>query len=130
MVNRLGALSHARHECPREKDRFPPAGTRSADPLTQFTSWAFTKRAMDSGLVASWAGPTGDCFDNAVVESFWARIHVELLDRRRWRTRVELATAIFEYILIFHNRKRRHSSLTMRSPIEFEMMRAYPSAVA
>lgn len=110
--------------------RRPEAGALiHSDHGTQFTSWAFTKRALDSGLVPS-MGSIGDCFDNAVVESFWARMQVELLDRRRWRTRVELATAIFEYIEIFHNRKRRHSSLGMRSPIEFEKMHTYPSAVA
>lgn len=50
-------------------------------------------------------GSVGDCFDNAVVEAFWARMQVELLNRRRWRTRVELANAIFEYLEIFHNRR-------------------------
>ena len=47
-------------------------------------------------------GSVGDCFDNAVIESFWSRMQVEPLDRRRWRTRVELANAIFEYLEIFH----------------------------
>ena len=45
---------------------------------------------------------------------------VELLDRRRWKTRIELANAIFEYLEIRHNRRRRHSALGWRSPIEFE----------
>ena len=58
--------------------------------------------------------------DNAVVESFWARMQVELLNRQRWRTRIELANAIFEYLEIFHNRQRRHSALGMRTPIEYE----------
>jgi putative transposase len=75
-------------------------------------------------------GSIGDCFDNAVIESFWARMQVELLDRQRWRTRLELANAIFEYLEIFHNRKRRHSALRMRSPVEFEMMNPYPNQVA
>ena len=57
-------------------------------------------------------------------------MQVELLNRRRWRTRVELANAIFEYLEIFHNRKRRHSALGMRTPAEFEKMHAYPSEVA
>jgi hypothetical protein len=48
-----------------------------------------------------------------MMESFWARMQVELLNRRRWRTRLELANAIFEYLEIFHNRQRRHSSLGM-----------------
>jgi hypothetical protein len=58
--------------------------------------------------------------DNAVIESFWSRMQVELLDRRQWRTRVELANAIFEYLEIFHNRQRRHSALGMLTPVEFE----------
>jgi transposase InsO family protein/transposase-like protein len=112
------------------ENRRPPSGALiHSDHGTQFTSWAFTRRALDSGLVAS-MGSIGDCFDNAVVESFWARMQVELLDRRRWKTRVELSNTIFEYIEIFHNRNRRHSSLGMQSPIEFEKMHAYPSAVA
>jgi len=90
-----------------------------SDQGTQFTSWAFTRRALDSGLVPS-MGSVGDCFDNAVIESFWSRMQVELLDRQRWRTRVELATAIFEYLEIFHNRQRRHSALGMLTPVEFE----------
>jgi transposase InsO family protein len=65
-------------------------------------------------------GSVGDCFDNAVVESFWARMQVELLNRQRWRTRIELANAIFEYLEIFHNRQRRHSALGMHTPIEYE----------
>jgi transposase InsO family protein len=90
-----------------------------SDQGTQFTSWAFTRRAIDSGLLPS-MGSVGDCYDNAVIESFWSRMQVELLDRQRWRTRVELANAIFEYLEIFHNRQRRHTSLGMLTPIEFE----------
>ena len=93
-----------------------------SDQGTQFTSWAFTRRAIDSGLLRS-MGSVGDCFDNAVMESFWSRVQVELLDRKRWSTRVDLAHAIFEYLEIFHNRQRRHSSLGMLSPVEFEARR-------
>jgi transposase InsO family protein len=50
----------------------------------------------------------------------WSRMQVELLNRRRWRTRVELANAIFDYLEIFHNRQRRHSALGMLTPIQFE----------
>jgi transposase InsO family protein len=91
-----------------------------SDQGTQFTSWAFTRRAIDSGLLPS-MGSVGDCFDNAMMESFWSRMQVELLDRKRWSTRVELASAIFEYLEIFHNRQRRHSSLSMLTPVEFEV---------
>jgi putative transposase len=65
-------------------------------------------------------GSVGDCFDNAMIEAFWSRMQVELLDRRRWRTRGELANAIFEYLEVFHNRQRRHSALGMLTPLEFE----------
>jgi transposase InsO family protein len=65
-------------------------------------------------------GAVGTCFDNAMMESFWSRVRVELLDRRLWSTRLELATALFEYLEIFHNRQRRPSSLSMLTPVEFE----------
>jgi transposase InsO family protein/transposase-like protein len=112
-----------------ENRRPSPGALIHSDHGTQFTSWAFTRRALESGLVAS-MGSIGDCFDNAVVESFWGRMQVELLNRRRWKTRVELANAIFEYLEIFHNRKRRHSALGMQTPIEFEKMHTHPSEVA
>ena len=90
-------------------------------------SWAFTRRAKDSGLVAS-MGSIGDCYDNSMIESFWSRMQVELLNRKHWRTRIELANAIFDYLEIWHNRQRRHSALGMLSPIQFETQT--PSTVA
>ena len=100
-------------------NRQPDRTVIHSDQGAQFTSWAFTHRARQSGLVPS-MGSVGDCYDNAVAESFWARMQVELLNRQRWRTRIELANAIFEYLEIFHNRQRRHSALGMRTPIEYE----------
>lgn len=91
-----------------------------SDQGTQFTSWAFTNRVIDAGLLPS-MGSVGDCYDNALMESFWSRVQVELFDRKRWTTRVELATALFEYLEVFHNRQRRHSSLGMMTPVEFEL---------
>jgi len=93
-----------------------------SDQGVQFGSWAFTKRARDSGLLAS-MGSIGDCYDNAMIESFWSRMQVELLDRKNWNTRPELADAMFEYLEIWHNRKRRHSQLRWLTPIEFERNR-------
>jgi hypothetical protein len=55
------------------------------------------------------------------------RMQTELLDRKRWRTRLELANAIFEYLEIFHNRQRRHSSLGMLTPIEYERLYVAPN---
>jgi putative transposase len=100
-----------------------------SDHGVQFTSWAFTQRARDSGLVPS-MGSIGDCYDNAMIESFWGRMQTELLNRRRWRTRIELANAIFEYLEIFHNRQRRHSALGMLTPIEYELRSATALPVA
>jgi transposase InsO family protein len=96
--------------------------TIHSDQGVQFASWAFTDRAKASGLVPS-MGSVGDCYDNAMIESFWSRMQVELLDRKRWKTRVELANAIFDYLEIWHNRQRRHSQLAMLTPIEFERNR-------
>jgi len=53
-----------------------------------------------------------------------------LLDRKRWKTRIELANAIFDYLEIFHNRQRRHSALGMRTPIEFELLHHTTQPVA
>ncbi len=102
------------------EQRRPPVGAViHSDQGTQFTSWAFTERALESGLVPS-MGSVGDCYDNAMIEAFWSRMQVELLDRRRWKTRLELTNALFEYLEIFHNRNRRHSSLGMLTPVEYE----------
>lgn len=100
--------------------RRPEPGTLiHSDQGVQFASWAFTDRAKASGLVPS-MGSVGDCYDNSMIESFWSRMQVELLDRKRWNTRIELANAIFDYLEIWHNRQRRHSQLGMLSPIQFE----------
>jgi transposase InsO family protein len=85
----------------------------------QFTSWAFSQRVRDAGIAPS-MGAVGSPYDNAMVESFWGRMQVELLNRRRWKTRIELATAIHDYIEHFHNTRRRHSALGMLTPAEAE----------
>ena len=69
-------------------------------------------------------GTVGDAFDNAMIESFWARLQTELLDRKKWKTRLELTAALFDYLEIFHNRTRRHSCLGMLTPIEYERLHA------
>jgi transposase InsO family protein len=66
-------------------------------------------------------GTIGDGLDNAMMESFWSSMQIELLDRKRWKTRTELANAIFDYIEIFYNRQRRHSGLDYEPPIAYEL---------
>ena len=90
-----------------------------ADHGVHFTSWSFTERIRDAGLMSSF-GSVGAAFDNAMMESFWSSMQNELLDRKKWRTRLELTNAIFDYIEVFYNRQRRHSSLDYVSPVEFE----------
>jgi putative transposase len=74
-------------------------------------------------------GTAGDCFDNAMAESFFATLQTELLDRHYWSTRRQLQTAIFDFIEAFYNPSRRHSSLGYLSPVTYEKMhRAVPAA--
>ena len=89
-----------------------------SDRGTQFTSWAFSDRLLTAGIAPS-MGAVGTAADNAMMESFWGRMQVELFNRRRWKTRIELATGIHDY-LQFHNTRRRHSALGMRTPTEIE----------
>ncbi len=86
----------------------------------QFTSEGFGEKIRSAGLLPSF-GAVGDDLDNAMMESFWSSMQIELLNRQRWKTRVELANAIFDYIEIFHNRQRRHSALGYLTPIENEL---------
>ncbi len=118
VTNALGMAIDARH---------PDGATViHSDQGTQYGSWAFTRRAQEAGLLPS-MGAVGTCFDNAPMESFWSRVQVELLDRQVWFARLELATALFEYLEIFHNRHRRHSSLGMLTPFEFEARQGAPA---
>jgi putative transposase len=86
---------------------------------TQYTSWAFGRRLRAAGLLGS-MGSVGDAFDNAVAESFFGTLQLELLDRQSWSTREELASAIFEWIECFYNPTRRHSHCGMLSPVDYE----------
>lgn len=67
-------------------------------------------------------GTIGDCFDNAPMESFRGSMQIELLNRQKWMTYVELSTAMADYIVNFYNPQRRHSSLDYYTPDEFEAL--------
>jgi putative transposase len=75
-------------------------------------------------------GTVGDALDNAMAESFFGTLQLELLDRRTWETRAELAQAIFEYIEVFYNPRRRHSSIGYHRPSTTKPATAPPEAVA
>jgi putative transposase len=89
-----------------------------ADHGTRYTSWAFGQRLRQAGLLGS-MGTVGDALDNAVAESFFASLQTELLDRHHWTTRKQLAQAIFEWIEVFYNQQRRHSTLGMLTPVTY-----------
>lgn len=100
--------------------RRPPDGLiHHSDRGTQYTSLAFGRRCRESGIAQS-MGSTGDAYDNAMAESFFASLETELIDRHSWRTRADARLAVFDYIEAFYNPIRRHSSLGQISPAEFE----------
>ena len=87
---------------------------------SQYTSFAFGKRLQQAGILGS-MGSVGDALDNAVAESFFSTLQVELLDQKKWATQSKLRLAIFNYIEVFYNRQRLHSILGYLSPLAFEM---------
>jgi putative transposase len=93
---------------------------------SQYTSFAFGRRLAASELVAS-MGTVGDALDNAVAESFFATLECELLDRHAWPTKAGLRTAIFDFIEVFYNRQRRHSTLDYHPPTTYEQHHPQPN---
>ncbi|MCF6768229.1 IS3 family transposase, partial [Thiotrichales bacterium 19S11-10] len=78
-------------------------------------------RLKQHGLVCSMSS-SGNCYDNAVMESFYHSLKVELIYDQRYKSRDEAKRAIFDYIEIFYNRQRLHSTLGYKSPVEYEMV--------
>ena len=103
--------------------RKPAAVIHHSDQGTQYTSIAFGLRCREAGVRPS-MGSVGDCFDNAMCESFFATLECELLDRRRFKTQVEGRMAIFDFIEGWYNPHRRHSGLEYLSPLEYERVHA------
>jgi len=94
-----------------------------SDHGSQFTAWAFGQRLRAVGILPS-MGSIGDCYDNSMMESFWGTLQLEVLNTKTWKTRDELANAIFEWIECWYNPERRHSRIGMLSPTEFEARNA------
>jgi putative transposase len=101
------------------EQRRPEGVIHHSDQGTQYTSIAFGLRCRKAGVRPS-MGSVGDCFDNAMCESFFATLECELLDRRRFKNHEEARRAIFEFLEGWYNLHRRHSSLGYLSPAEFE----------
>ena len=99
--------------------RRPAEVIHHSDQGTQYTSIAFGTRCRQAGVRPS-MGSVGDCFDNAMAESFFATLECELLERRSFRTQAEARMAIFDFIEGWYNPHRRHSALGYQSPIDYE----------
>ena len=102
--------------------RRPEPGTVvHSDRGSVYTSWAFGHRLRAAGLLGS-MGRVASSVDNTMVESFWSTMQRELLDTRSWSSTEQLSSAIFEWIEGWYNPRRRHTSLRMLSPAQFEAL--------
>ena len=99
--------------------RRPKGVIHHSDQGSQYTSIAFGNRCREAGVRPS-MGSVGNCYDNAMAESFFATLECELLERSRFKTHADARNAVFEFIEGFYNPQRRHSSLGYLSPVAFE----------
>ena len=106
-----------------------PGLTFHSDRGSQYTAHAFRALLARFGIVQSLARP-GQCWDNAVAESFFATLKGELITRHSWPSRAAVRAAVFEFIEVFYNRQRLHSALGYRPPAEYEthQLSAAPAA--
>lgn len=109
----LGALEMALSQ------RRPRGVVHHSDRGSQYTSLAFSRRCREAGVLPS-MGKAGDCFDNAMAESFFASLECELIDRTTFRDRGHARRELFNYIEGWYNPHRRHSGIGHRSPVNFE----------
>jgi putative transposase len=102
------------------RQRRPPTGlVHHSDRGVQYASAAYRQRLAQAGVVPSMSRK-GNCYDNALMESFWSTLKRGLVHHRNFGTREEARTAIFEWIEVFYNRTRFHSALGYQSPVDFE----------
>lgn len=93
-----------------------------SDRGVQYTSERYRALLAEHGITVSMSR-TGNCYDNAMVESFWGKLKCELVHHEHFATKEEAKAAVFEYIEMFYNRKRLHASLNYQSPEQFEASR-------
>jgi putative transposase len=105
-----------------------PGLIHHSDQGSQYVSLAFGRAARHAGIAVS-MGSRGDAYDNAVAETFFATLKKELVNRRSWPSRLALQSAVFEYIEAFYNRQRRHSTLGMVSPAEYEQTQTNATSI-
>ena len=102
------------------KHRCPPSGLiHHSDRGVQYASEMYRQRLAQASVVPSMSRK-GNCYDNALMKSFWSSMKRELVHRVHFATRQEARAAIFDWIEIFYNRERLHSALGYKSPVDFE----------
>jgi transposase InsO family protein len=99
--------------------RVKPGLIHHTDQGRQYSSAAYLAVLKQHGMIASMSR-RGNCYDNAVAESFFSSLKNELIHHNSFRTRGEARTMIFEYVEVFYNRQRRHQSLDYCSPVDYE----------
>ena len=100
----------------------PSAGwIHHSDRGRQYASYAYQALLKEYGVIPSMSR-SGNCYDNAYVESFWGTLKTELVHGEKYRSRLEARLSIFEYVEVFYNRQRRHSALGYRSPEQYERL--------
>ena len=99
--------------------RRPDSVIHHSDQGSQYTSIAFGTRCRQAGVRPS-MGSVGDCYDNALCESFFATLECELIDRTRFRSHAEARMAVFEFIEAWYNPRRLHSAIGYLSPVNYE----------
>ena len=108
------------------QQRRPNDVIHHSDQGSQYTSIAFGNQCRKAGVRPS-MGSVGDCYDNALCESFFATLECELIDRRRFRTHSEARSAVFQFIEGWYNPSRRHSAIGYLSLVNYERKHLPPA---
>ena len=120
-------LVSAAFDMATQQRRCAPGAIHHSDRGSQYASREYRAKLEQTAFVASMSR-TGNCWDNACVESFFSSLKTELVYRTDFATKDEARHQLFDYIEVFYNRRRRHSSLGYVSPVDFE--RSFTKAVA
>jgi transposase InsO family protein len=100
----------------------PPEGLiHHSDRGRQYASYAYQGLLKDNGITPSMSR-SGNCYDNAYMESFFGTLKTELVHGQRYQSRQDARLSIFEYVMMFYNRRRRHSALGYKSPVQYEIL--------
>ncbi len=123
------SLTHAALHMALRRRHPQPGLVHHSDRGVQYAAMDYQALLVMHGMTPSMSRK-GDCYDNAVAESFFATLEWELIQQADWHTRAEARAAIFEYIEVWYNRQRRHSTLGYLSPADYERRLAIEARAA